>query len=115
MTSSISAGLDARARDGLAHHVRCHRYAVRLVERAACGASDARAAVGDDGNVFHRARSGKGDCRAAYSVASKVTIAPENSLERLVAIERGENAVDSLLHEVVRLRLRHHADKRLGA
>ncbi len=47
------ASLDPRARDRVLEDVPGHRDAVCLVERAARGLGDARAAIGNDGDVLH--------------------------------------------------------------
>src|SRR5439155_5340735 len=46
-------GIDAGALHRMTQHVRRHRDAVGLVERAPRGARDAGPTVGDDGDVFH--------------------------------------------------------------
>src|SRR6266404_9719363 len=50
-TSSTSVG-SMPALDRMTQHVRRHRDAVGLVQRAPNGACDARPAIGDDGDTF---------------------------------------------------------------
>src|SRR5207247_9962316 len=63
-------GIDADAFHRMTQHVRGHRDAVGLVERAPRGARDAGPTVGDDGDVFHGPTP---RCRATVTTNSNST------------------------------------------